>query len=232
MNLKLFADGAKLEDIKKLNSNPKISGFTTNPSLMRQAGIRDYEKFAKDVLQIIEGKPIALEVIADDFSEIERQARIIASWGPNINVKIPIMTTSGNFCGSVIERLSNDGIVVNVTAIMTVAQVEAAIQCISRDVGSFISVFAGRIADTGRDPIPVMEKSIEVIKGWSKSELIWASPREVLNVVQAQNIGCHILTATTGILSKIDILDKDLHKFSQETVQMFYDDAVNSGFKL
>lgn len=230
--IKIFADGADLAGITKMSSNSLISGFTTNPTLMRKAGVADYKSFAKDVIKIVTPRPVSFEVFADEFNIMEKQAMEIASWGENVNVKIPVTTTRGEFCGPLIKKLSNLKIKLNVTAIMTLEQVESVLDCLNSETPSMISVFAGRIADTGRDPIDIMSKSVELLKNKKKFELIWASPRELLNIFQAQEIGCNIITATNDILEKIKIINKDLEEYSLETVKMFYNDAIKAGYNI
>ena len=230
LKVKLFADGADLAGMKEMAANPLIKGFTTNPTLMRKAGISDYKAFARDVLKAIPDRPVSFEVFADDFAEMETQALEIASWGKNVNVKIPVTNTKREFSGPLVERLSKAGVMVNVTAVMTLDQVERITERLDPKTPAIISVFAGRIADTGRDPMPIMGKAVQVMKARPKAELIWASPRELLNVFQADAVGCHIITATNDILKKLSLVDKDLDKYSLETVEMFYKDARAAGF--
>ena len=232
LKIKLFADGADLDGIKEMYANPMIQGFTTNPTLMRKAGIQDYMGFAKDVLSAIPDRPISFEVFADEFGEMERQAIEIASWGTNVSVKIPVTNTKRQFSGPLITRLSNAGVALNVTALTTLDQVCDVTACLADDVPAIISVFAGRIADTGRDPIPLMARAVEVMRSKPQAELIWASPRELLNVFQADAVGCHIITATNDILKKLTLVDKNLDDYSLETVQMFYRDAQAAGYKI
>ena len=232
LNVKLFADGADLSGIKEMALNPEIAGFTTNPTLMRKAGVVDYKSFAKEVLKIVPNKPVSFEVFADDFPTMERQALEIASWGKNVNVKIPVTNTKGEFCGPLVKKLSNAGVQLNVTALMTLDQVQRVTDALNPNTSAIISVFAGRIADTGRDPVPVMAKSVEIMKAKPKSELIWASPRELLNIFQAEEVGCHIITATNDILKKLSLFHKDLNLYSLETVEMFYKDAKAAGFNI
>jgi transaldolase len=213
-------------------ANPAISGFTTNPTLMRKAGVSNYKSFAKEVLNIVSNKPVSFEVFADDFPTMERQAMEIASWGHNVNVKIPVTNTKSEFCGPLVKTLSDAGVQVNVTAIMTLDQVQRVTDALNPNTPAIISVFAGRIADTGRDPVPIMIKSIEIMKSKPKSELIWASPRELLNIFQAEEVGCHIITATNDILKKLSLVNKDLDLYSLETVMMFYKDADAAGYKI
>lgn len=232
LRIKIFADGAEKASILELYRNPLIRGFTTNPSLMRKAGISNYEAFARDIIEHISDRPISLEVFADEFSEMERQARKIASWGNNVYVKIPITNTRRESSHELICRLARSGVRVNVTALLTIAQVESTIRALDGGAPSCISVFAGRIADTGRDPIPVMAQAVRMIGSNSDMELIWASPRELLNVHQADEIGCHIITATSDILKKLTLAGKDLDEYSLDTVKMFFADAQASGFTL
>jgi len=232
LRVKIFADGADLPGIIKLYANPLIKGFTTNPTLMRKAGVKDYAAFARDVLLAVPDRPVSFEVFADEFGEMERQAREIASWGRNVNVKIPVTTTKGAFCGPLIERLSSVGIVVNVTAVMTLEQVGAIVECLAPPTPAIVSVFAGRIADTGRDPVPLMAEAVRILKARPMAELIWASPRELLNVFQADDIGCHIITVTHDVLGKLSLVGRDLHAYSLETVEMFRRDAQAAGFSI
>jgi transaldolase len=232
LKVKIFADGADKKHMLARYSDPHIAGFTTNPTLMRKAGVTDYEKFACDILAHISDRPISFEVFADDFDQMEKQARIIAGWGSNVYVKIPVTNTKGEPSYSLARRLSYDGIKVNVTAVFTLQQVESIASSLADDVPAYVSVFAGRVADTGRDPVPLMAQSLDLLSGLEKVELIWASPREVLNVIQADNIGCHIITATDDILKKLGLLGKSLSEYSIDTVKMFYEDAKASGFTI
>jgi transaldolase len=232
LRVKLFADGADLDNMIEMASKKFISGLTTNPTLMKKAGITDYVKFAKDVLKEIQDKPISFEVFSDSLDDMKIQAERIASWGDNVYVKIPITNTLGETTGPVIQYLGKNGIKVNVTAIMTNDQVKQVVDVLDPSVSSYVSVFAGRIADTGRDPSPLMQECLTTLKIQQKSELIWASPRELLNVFQADQIGCHIITATSDILKKLDLVDKDLDEYSLETVKMFYTDATNAGYSI
>ncbi|HET6509507.1 MAG TPA: transaldolase [Baekduia sp.] len=229
---KIFADGADLDGILRLAADPLIGGFTTNPTLMWKAGLTDYGDFAKRLLECIRDKPISFEVFADTESEIRRQARLLASTGPNVYVKIPVTTTTGESMAPLVRELSEDGVQVNVTALFTTAQVELITAAVADGAPSCISVFAGRIADAGIDPLPIMRKSLDIMSAAPRAELIWASPREVLNLVQANEIGCHIITMTHDLLPKVKSLGKDLTVFSLETVQMFRRDAVAAGFSL
>lgn len=230
LNIKLFADGADLNGIKDMAANPFVEGFTTNPTLMRKAGESDYKDFALRALKIVGDKPISFEVFADDFGGMESQAFEIASWGKSVNVKIPVTTTRGEFTGAIISQLSQSGVKLNITAVMTLDQVRAISECLPANAPAIISVFAGRIADTGVDPVPLMAEAVEILKAKQKAELLWASPRELLNVFQADEIGCHIITATNDILKKLSLVGKDLSKYSLETVQMFYEDAKKAGY--
>jgi transaldolase len=232
LKVKLFADGADLAGMKEMAANPMIKGFTTNPTLMRKAGIADYKAFARDVLAAIPDRPVSFEVFADDFPTMETQALEIASWGKHVNVKIPVTNTRSEFSGSLIERLSKQGVQLNVTAVMTLEQVKRITERLHADTPAIISVFAGRIADTGRDPVPVMAESVKIMKAKPRSELIWASPRELLNIFQADAVGCHIITATNDILKKLSLVGKDLERYSLETVEMFYKDAKAAGYTI
>ena len=232
LNVKLFADGADKAAMMALYANPWIQGFTTNPTLMRKAGITDYEAFARDIVASIPDRPISLEVFADEFDEMERQARMIATWGENVYAKIPVTNTRREPALDLICRLSRSGVKLNVTALMTLDQVRSVSAALAGGAPSCVSVFAGRIADTGRDPVPMMAAAVEMVSIHPGMELIWASPRELLNVFQADSIGCHIITATPDILNKLTLVGKDLHDYSLDTVQMFYNDALKSGFAL
>jgi transaldolase len=230
--VKLFADGADLDGILSLAENPRIAGFTTNPTLMWKAGLIDYADFAQRLLERITTHPISFEVFADDADEMRRQARLISSWGPNVYVKIPVTTTAGESMAPLVRELSEDGVQVNVTALFTAAQVELITAALKDGAPSYVSVFAGRIADAGVDPLPIMSTALDIMVDAPKAELIWASPREVLNVVQADQIGCHVITLTNELLGKLDLLGKDLEQFSLETVRMFHRDAISAGFEL
>ncbi|MBV8802733.1 MAG: transaldolase [Gammaproteobacteria bacterium] len=231
-NTKIFADGADKAGMLEMHRNPLIKGFTTNPTLMRKAGITDYEAFAKDILSIIHDQPISFEVFSDDFSEMHRQALKIASWGKNVYVKIPVTNTKGESACDLIQTLAKAGVKQNVTALMTLEQVKNVTAVLSQGPSAYVSVFAGRIADTGRDPLPIMKNALEILRPYPQLELIWASPRELLNVLQSHEIGCHIITVTNDIIKKISMIGKDLNQFSLETVQMFRDDAIKAGFSL
>jgi transaldolase len=232
LKVKLFADGADIAGITEMYRNPLVKGFTTNPTLMRKAGVEDYKAFAMQVLEAVPDRPISFEVFADDFAQMELQAHEIASWGANVNVKIPVTNTRGEFAGPVVSRLSRAGVVVNVTAIMTLEQVRRITDCLARETPAIISVFAGRIADTGRDPVPIMAEAVGIMRAKPKAELIWASPRELLNIFQADAVGCHIITATNDILKKLSLVGKDLDRYSLETVDMFYKDAAAAQYKI
>ena len=232
LRVKLFADGADRAEIARACANPMIRGFTTNPTLMRAAGVKDYERFAREILELVPDRPVSLEVLADEFREMERQAVAISSWAQNVYVKIPVTNTRRESSLDLICRLAHSGIQVNVTAVMTLDQVRDAAAVLGGGAPASISVFAGRIADTGRDPVPLMAAAVELLGIYPNIELIWASPRELLNVFQADAVGCHIITLTGGLLSKLGLVGKDLSDYSLETVRMFYDDAVKSGYRL
>lgn len=232
LKIKIFADGADLKAMRVAAANPLIKGFTTNPTLMRQAGVTDYKAFAQEVLKEITDRPISFEVFADDFPTMEAQAREIATWGANVYVKIPVSNTKGEFAGPLLTALSRSGIKLNVTAIMTLDQVSQVGAALSPDVPAVVSVFAGRIADTGRDPVPHMSEALHLLKNRPKAELLWASPREPLNIFQADQIGCHIITVTNDHLKKLSLVARDLDAYSRETVAMFHTDAVAAGFDI
>ena len=232
LKVKIFADGAEKTGMLAMLEKPYISGFTTNPTLMRKSGIEDYEAFAKDILAAIPEHPISLEVFADDDAGMERQARRIATWGRNVYVKIPVTNTKREATTSLVRRLSNEGVKLNVTALMTVEQVRLVCEALAGGAGAYVSVFAGRVADTGRDPLPIMMQSLEVMKPYPNTELIWASPRELLNIFQADAIGCHIITVTNDVLAKLSLVGKDLEEYSLDTVKMFHDDAQKANFQL
>jgi transaldolase len=232
LRVKIFADGADADGIARLATNPVIEGFTTNPTLMRAAGVTDYECFARQVLPIVEGRPISFEVFADDFADMERQARRIATWGDGVNVKIPITNTRGESSRNLLCRLAAEGIRVNVTALLTLDQVRTAAAALGGGPPCFVSVFAGRIADTGREPVPLMREALEIMAPHRNLELIWASPREILNVVQADAIGCHVITVTHALLEKLPLLGRALEEHSLDTVRMFHRDAQAAGYTL
>ncbi len=232
LHIKIFADGAERESMMALAANPLIKGFTTNPTLMCKAGITDYASFARDIASAIKDRPLSFEVFSDDFAEMERQARIIASWGKNVYVKIPITNTQREPSYALIKRLASDGIQLNVTAVFTIAQVEGTIAALSPDVPAIISIFAGRIADTGRDPLPLMKEAKALLASFPRFELLWASPREFLNIFHAEEAGADIITVTPDLLKKAEKIGYSLDDFSVETVKMFYDDGKKAGFVL
>lgn len=232
LRIKLFADGADLADIRKLAADPLIKGFTTNPTLMRKAGVQDYQAFARDALQAVGDRPISFEVFSDDFGEMEAQAFEIASWGSHVYVKIPVTNTRGEFSGALIRRLAQQRVQLNITAILTLPQVGRVTECLVSGVASCVSVFAGRIADTGVDPVPIMEAAVASVRPVRGAEIIWASPRELLNVIQADAAGCHIITATPDVLAKLKLIGKDLAEVSLDTVKMFRGDAVAAGYTI
>ncbi|OGR84397.1 MAG: transaldolase [Elusimicrobia bacterium RIFCSPLOWO2_01_FULL_54_10] len=232
LTIKIFADGANKDDMIAASRSKSVDGFTTNPSLMRKAGVADYEKFAKEVLAEIKDVFISFEVFSDEIDQMEREARKIASWGKNIHVKIPVQNTKGIFTGPLIKKLHAEGIPLNITAILTVEQVKNVASCLRGDVPSIVSVFAGRVADTGVDPISAMKECAKILKPLPKCELLWASSREVLNIIQAQDCGCHIITVTNDIIKKLSMLGKDLNELSLDTVKTFFEDSTKSGFKI
>ena len=232
LKTKIFADGADKAAMLEMNQKPFIKGLTTNPTLMNKAGIRDYRAFCKDILSLIKDKPLSFEVFSDDFKEMERQALEIASWGDNVYVKVPITNTKSDPCYLLLKKLAKEKVKLNVTALMTLDQVSQVVGSLDESVPSYISIFAGRVADTGRDPIPIMKSALDIMKINPLSELIWASPRELLNIFQADDIGCHVITVTNDILKKLSLVGYDLDKYSLDTVKMFYNDAVVAGFKL
>ncbi len=232
MRVKIFADGADRHWIERMASDPAIAGFTTNPTLMRKAGVENYETFAREILEIVTDRPISFEVFSDDMVEMERQALQIASWAPNVNVKIPVTNTRGERTDVLLKRLVALGTQVNVTALFTVSQVEWVASCLADGPPCFVSVFAGRIADAGVDPLPTMRASMDVLRDYDNQQLIWASPREVLNIVQADSVGCDVITVTCDLLQKLPTLGKDLEQFSLETVQMFHSDARTAGYSI
>jgi transaldolase len=232
LKVKIFADGANKKNMLEMYSKNFVKGLTTNPSLMKKEGIKDYKNFCIDILRSIKDKPISFEVFSDDFTEMERQALEIASWANNVYVKIPITNTKKETCYKTIKKLSKNKVKLNITAVMTLDQVKETVSVLQPNVPSYVSIFAGRIADTGIDPVPMMAESVKLLKSLPASELIWASPRELLNIFQADNIGCQIITVTNDILKKLSLIDYDLNKYSLDTVKMFYNDAVDAGFKL
>ena len=232
LGVQIFADGADLAEMLEMYGDPSIRGFTTNPTLMCKAGIRDYAGFAKKVVAAIPDRPISFEVFSDDFEEMEEQALQIASWGENVYAKVPVTNTKGQSSASLLRRLSKQGVKLNVTAIMTLEQVDEMSRAMADCPAGYVSVFAGRVADTGRDPVPMMRKAVEMLSEYPKLELIWASPRELFNLFQAAEVGCHVITATKDILKKLNLVGKDLEEYSLETVKMFREDAVKAGFTI
>jgi transaldolase len=232
LRIKIFADGADKAGMLEMYGKPYIKGFTTNPTLIRKAGVTDYGAFAKDILQAIPDRPISFEVLSDEFPEMERQAREISTWGSQIFVKIPITNTRRKPSYPLIGKLSKAGVKVNATALLTIDQVTKVAECVAGGPPCYVSIFAGRIADTGRDPVPIIAKAVEILRSAPNAELIWGSPRELINIFQADEIGCHIITVTNDILKKFHLVGKDLDEFSLETVKMFYDDAKAAGYTL
>lgn len=232
LKVKIFADGADKTGMLEMYARPYIKGFTTNPTLMRKAGVSDYEAFALEILKAIPDRPISFEVFSDEFDEMEKQAWKISAWGRNVYVKIPVTNTRGESSAKLIGKLSRAKVKVNVTAMMTLDQVRDVAQVLDGGTPAYVSIFAGRIADTGRNPMPLMAAAIELLRLYPTVELIWASPRELLNIFQADQVGCHIITATNDILNKLELVGKDLHGFSLDTVKMFRDDAMKAGYDL
>jgi len=232
LTVKIYADGAELNGIVEMAKNPLIKGFTTNPTLMRKAGISDYKKFAQEVIRAVPDRPISFEVFSDDFEEMYTQAMEIASWGRNVNIKVPVTNTENKFAGELIKKLSAQGVFVNVTALMTLEQVNKVMDSLQGDAPAYISVFAGRIADTGRDPMPAMAKAAEISRTRPNTEIIWASPRELFNIFQANEAGVQIITVANDLLNKLSLVGKDLDEYSLETVKMFRNDAVKAGFSI
>jgi len=232
LRIDLYADGANVGDMKAARESGIVKGFTTNPTLMRKSGINDYEAFAHEALAAVEGMPISFEVFADDFDEMERQARLIATWGDAVFVKIPVTNTKGESAVPLIQRLSSAGVKLNVTAILSLDQVRAVVDALDANTDAIVSVFAGRIADTGRDPIPLMTEALEIVKQKPKAQLLWASPRELLNIIQADECGCHIITVTSDLLKKLSGVGRSLEDVSLDTVKMFFNDASAAGFRL
>jgi transaldolase len=228
----IFADGADVATISRLYREPHIKGFTTNPTLMRKAGVADYGAFAAEVLRAVPDRPVSFEVFADDLPGMERQARQIASWGPNVYVKVPVTTTSGESTGPIVRRLTRDGVQLNVTAILTLEQVAEVARHLARDTSCLVSIFAGRIADTGVDPVPLMKQALQLLAGHPKAELLWASCRELLNIFQADAAGCHIITVTSDILAKLHLIGCDLRDLSLQTVRMFHTDALHAEYTI
>ena len=232
LRVKIYADGADKAGMLEMASRPYIAGLTTNPTLMRKAGITDYRAFAREIVSAIPDRPLSFEVFSDDFAEMERQAHEIASWGAQVYVKIPVTNTRGEPAYGLVRRLSKAGIKLNVTALMTLGQVRDVSAALIGNISSYISVFAGRVADTGRDPVPLMAAAVELIRPYPEQELIWASPRELLNIFQADAIGCHIITVTNDVLNKLSLVGKDLADYSLDTVKMFHRDAQQAGYQL
>jgi len=232
LKVKIFADGADKAGMLEMYAKPFVKGLTTNPTLMKKAGITDYRAFCKDILTSIKDKPLSFEVFSDDFAEMERQAMEIASWGENVYVKIPVTNTKQETCYALVKKLAEQKVKLNVTALMTLEQVRDVVASLNPNIPSYVSVFAGRVADTGVDPVPVMAKAVEMLKVAPAAELIWASPRELLNIFQADEIGCQVITVTNDILKKLSLVGYDLDEYSLDTVKMFYADAVAAGFRL
>ena len=232
LKVKIFADGADKASMLEMYQKSHVKGLTTNPTLMKKAGVADYAAFCKDILTHIVDKPLSFEVFSDDFQEMERQALEIASWGKNVYVKIPVFNTKKEVCYPLVKKLAEKKVQLNVTALMTLDQVQQVVNVLDPNVSSYVSVFAGRIADTGIDPVPVMSKSVEILKAAPAAELIWASPRELLNIFQADEIGCHVITVTPDIIKKLSLVGYDLESYSLDTVKMFYADALSAGYKL
>jgi transaldolase len=230
LQVKIFADGADKTGMLEMYAKPYIKGFTTNPTLMRKAGVTDYKSFAQEIIAAIPDRPISFEVFADEFDEMEEHAVEISTWGKNVNVKIPVTNTKKQAAYDLLRKLARKGVKLNVTAMMTLDQVRDAAAALAGGPGAYLSVFAGRIADTGRDPVPVMAAAVELMRPFPNLELIWASPRELLNVFQANAVGCHIITATNDILKKLSLVGKDLHDYSLDTVKMFFQDAQTAGY--
>lgn len=232
LKVKIFADGADRAGMLEMYAKPYIKGLTTNPTLMRKAGITDYKAFAREILQAIPDRPISFEVFSDEFPEMERQAMEIAAWGANVYVKIPVTNTKRQPSYELVRKLAKSKVKLNITALMTLGQVRDVVAALDPEIPSYVSVFAGRIADTGRDPVPLMAAAVELLKPNAKAELIWASPRELLNIFHADAVGCHVITVTNDILKKLDLAGFDLDEYSLDTVKMFYNDAAAAGFKL
>jgi len=232
LKVQIFADGADKAGMLEMYAKPFVKGLTTNPTLMKKAGISDYASFCKDILSSIKDKPLSFEVFSDDFAEMERQAMEIAGWGANVYVKIPVTNTKQETCYALVEKLAQKKVKMNVTAIMTLTQVRDVVSALDPNIPSYVSIFAGRIADTGRDPLPMMAAAVEMLKVAPAAELIWASPRELLNIFQADDIGCQVITVTNDILKKLSLVGYDLNSYSLDTVKMFYTDAVSAGFKI
>jgi len=232
LKVKIFADGADKAGMLEMYQNPLIKGFTTNPTLLRKAGVSDYQAFAEDILKVISDRPISFEVFSDEFEEMATQAHKISRWGKNVYVKIPVTNTRGESSAALIGRLARAGLKLNITAMLTLDQLREVSLCLKNGPPAYASIFAGRIADTGRDPVPIMAEAVELLRPYPNVELIWASPRELLNIFQADAIGCHVITVTNDILKKLDLVGKDLQAFSLDTVKMFRDDALKAGYSL
>lgn len=232
LKVKIFADGAEKAGMLEMAAKPHIKGLTTNPTLMKKAGITDYKAFCKDILTEIKTKPLSFEVFTDEFDDMERQAMEIASWGDNVYVKIPVTNTQGQVCYELVKKLAQKKVKMNITAIMTLAQVRDVVASLDPNIPSYVSVFAGRIADTGVDPVPLMAAAVEMLKPAPAAELIWASPRELLNIFQADAIGCQVITVTNDVLKKLELVGYNLDQYSLDTVKMFYNDALAAGFKI
>lgn len=232
LKVKIFADGADKAGMLEMYSKPFIKGLTTNPTLMKKAGISNYAAFCKEILQEIKNKPLSFEVFSDDFSDMDRQAQEISSWGENVYVKIPITNTKRETCYALVKKLAQSGVKLNVTALMTLDQVRAVSQVLNSAIPSYVSVFAGRIADTGVDPVPLMAEAVNILRPNSNAELIWASPRELLNIFQANQVGCHVITVTNDVLKKLSLVGYDLEEYSLDTVKMFHQDAIQAGYSL
>ena len=230
LKIKIFADGANVSEMKKVYSEGIVKGFTTNPTLMKKDGVKDYIAFAKDALSEIKDMPVSFEVFTDDFESMERQAREIGSWGDNVYIKIPVTNTKGEPSYELIRKLTGDGMKLNITAILTIEQIENVVKSIDKNTPAIVSLFAGRIADTGRDPVPYIKESLKILKEKPNAELLWASSRELLNIFQAEACGCHIITVTNDLLKKLQMVDKDLKELSLDTVKMFYNDATSAGY--
>lgn len=232
LKVRIYADGADIESIRSLSNKPFIKGFTTNPTLMRQVGIKDYKAFALEVLEVVPDLPVSFEVFADDIPSMQSQALEIASWGENVNVKIPITNTKGESTANLVKYLSDKGVVCNITAMFTLEQVQNIVDILNPETPAILSIFAGRIADTGFDPVPLMKEAVNIASAKPKAEVLWASPRELLNIFQADEVGCHIITVTPDVLKKLSGVGKDLATFSLETVSMFYNDAKTAGYTI
>ncbi|MBI2229439.1 MAG: transaldolase [Deltaproteobacteria bacterium] len=232
LRIKIFADGANLEEMRQAHGSGLVKGFTTNPTLMRKAGVTDYEQFARSVLREIQDMPISFEVFSDDIEEMARQARTIAAWGKNVYVKIPVTNTQGQSTASIVRELSREGIRLNITALLTLDQVRDVCDALDERTPAIVSLFAGRVADTGRDPVPMMREGVQILRARPLAELLWASPREILNLIQADETGCHIITMTSDLLNKMSLLGTELEVLSLQTVKMFHDDAAASRYRL